>query len=130
VSDYVADTHGLYWYLTADAKLGPDAQTAFRQAEQGQGTIYVPSIVVAEMYYLMAKQGRMPLFVGVYQRLAAAAHLRFIDFRAEDVLEFDVLTTIPEMHDRIVAGVAWRLGLPCLTRDPALVKSGLIQTVW
>jgi hypothetical protein len=81
------------------------------------------------MYYLMAKQGRTHLFVGVYQRLATAAHIRFVDFRAEDVLEFDGLTAIPEMHDRIIAGVARRLGLPCLTRDPALVNSGLIQTV-
>jgi predicted nucleic acid-binding protein len=105
VSDYVADTHGLYWYLTADAALGANAQSAFQQAEQGRGMIYVPSIVVAEMYYLMAKQGRAHLFVAVYQRLTAAAHIRFVDFRAEDVLAFDALTAIPvsaSFQDRVV----------------------------
>lgn len=85
---------------------------------------------MAEIYYLMAKQGRAHLFAPVYQQLAAAAHIRFVDFRAEDVLGFDTLTTISEMHDRIIAGVAQRLGLPCLTCDPELVNSGSIQTVW
>ena len=112
MSDYVADTHALYWYLTGDAKLGTNAQSAFQQAEQGQGTIHVPSIVVAEMYYLMAKQGQTHLFAGVYQRLSVAAHIRFLDFRAEDILEFDALIAIPEMHNRIIAGDAHRLGLP------------------
>jgi PIN domain nuclease of toxin-antitoxin system len=130
VSDYVADTHALYWYLTADAKLGAKALNAFQQAEQGAGMIYVLGIAVAEMCYLMTKQGRAHLFVTVYQRLATAAHIQFVDFRAEDVLEFDSLTMIPEMHDRIIAGVAQRFNLPCLTCDPDLINSGLIQTVW
>ena len=130
MSDYVADTHGLYWYLTADAKLGTKALDAFRQAERGEGTVYVPSIAVAELYYLMVKQERAHLFAAVYQRLATAAHIQFVDFRAEAVLEFDDLAAIPEMHDRMIAAVAQRLGLPCLTCYPELVNSRLIQTVW
>jgi hypothetical protein len=34
VSDCVADTHALYWYLTARPTLGDNARAAFSAAEQ------------------------------------------------------------------------------------------------
>jgi len=53
VSDYVTDTHALYWYLTASPNLGANARAAFLAGEQGQARIYVPSIVLAELYYIL-----------------------------------------------------------------------------
>lgn len=130
VGDAVADTHALFWYLTADRKLGAGALAAFQAAESGHGVIYVPSLVVAELYYLLARLNRLAEFAGLYHPLAAAPHIRFVAFRGEDVEQFDSLNGIPEMHDRIIAGVARRLGVPCLTRDPLVINSGLVATVW
>jgi hypothetical protein len=62
MSDYVTDTHALFWYLADDSRLGDEANRAFEEAEQGHALIYVPAIVLAEMYYLMAKQGLLPRF--------------------------------------------------------------------
>jgi hypothetical protein len=59
---YVADTHTLFWYLTASPRLGSQAKQAF--------------------------------------------------------------------HDRIIVGVARRLGAACLSLDPYIVDSGLAQVVW
>jgi len=130
VSDYVTDTHALYWYLTASSKLGVNAQAAFLAGEQGLTRIYIPSIVLAELYYLNAKYNRPLEFTQEYERLAGAGQFHFVDFRAADVLRFDILATIPEMHDRIIAGVAYAMGLPLLTRDTEIVESRVVQTVW
>jgi predicted nucleic acid-binding protein len=122
--------HALYWYLTARPTLGAKAQAAFLAGEQERVIIYIPSIVIAELYCLNLKLGRPLDFAQEFQRLAAARQYRFVDFRAADVLHFDALSAIPEMHNRIVTGVAYALGLPLLTRDQAIDDSGIVQTLW
>jgi PIN domain nuclease of toxin-antitoxin system len=126
VSDCVSDTHALYWYLTARPTLGENARAAFLAAEQGQAFVYIPSIVIAEPYYLNAKLGQPLNFAQEFQRLSAAGQFRFVNFRAVDVLRFDGLSAIPEMHDRMIAGVAHMLGLPLLTQDQGILNSGLV----
>lgn len=103
-------------------------------AQQSKGKlsfyIYIPSIVVAELHYVDVKLGRPLNFTQEFQRLATAGQFRFVDFKATDVLQFDALSAIPEMHDRIVVGVARALGLPLLTRDQAILDSDVVQTIW
>jgi len=130
VNAYVADTHALYWYLTAGPKLGANALAAFLEGEQGRARIHIPSVVLAELYYPNVKYGRPLDFLQEYERLTTSGQFDFVDFHAADVLRFDALAAIPEMHDRIIAGVAYDLKIPCLTRDPAIVNSGLVQTIW
>jgi PIN domain nuclease of toxin-antitoxin system len=130
VSDCVSDTHALYWYLTAGPTLGGNARAALLAAEQGQALVYIPSIVIAELYYLNVKLGQPLNFAQEFRRLTVAGQFRFVDFTATDVLRFDELSAIPEMHDRIIAGVAHTLGLPLLTRDQDILNSGVVQTLW
>ncbi len=130
MNEYVADTHALYWYLTGAPQLGPNALAAFREGEGGKAIILVPSIVLAELYFLNAKLGAPLDFAAEYSRLESAAQIHFMDFRADDVLRFDALTAIPEMHDRMIAGVAMARNCPCITRDSLIVASGIIPVVW
>lgn len=130
MSIYVTDTHALYWYLTDSPNLGKNAKNAFSSGEQGRSLIYIPSIVMAELYYLNVKYGSPLDFAHEYRRFADAGQFRFSDFHASDVLRFHSLLTIPEMHDRIIAGVAYAMGAPLLTRDPEIIRSNLVQTVW
>ncbi len=128
--EYVTDTHGLYWYLTASPKLGVNARGVFDRAGRGNCLIFIPSLVIAELYYLIAKLGGTLDFKLEYQRLENAGQFRFVDLRTADMLAFPLLSAIPEMHDRIIAGVAYRYKIPILTKDPSIVNSGLVLTVW
>ncbi len=130
MSDYVTDTHALYWYLVGHPNLGTNARTAFLAGEQGQARIYVPSLVLAELYYLNAKYNHPLEFSQEYEKLKGAGQFHFVDFRAADVLQFSALATIPEMHDRIIAGVAHMMKLPLLTRDTIIIASKVVQIVW
>jgi len=51
MKEYVADTHALLWYLTNSSLLGKDASTAFDEADSGNALIYIPVIVLAELYF-------------------------------------------------------------------------------
>lgn len=130
LNEYAADTRALYWYLTASPQLGANALAAFREGEQGRAVIYVSSITLAELYYLNVKLGSPLVFSQTLTRLKNAAQFVLVDFRADDTLLFDALTAIPEMHDRIIAGVALARNCPCLTRDRLIVGSGLVGVAW
>jgi predicted nucleic acid-binding protein len=130
VNKYVADTHALYWCLIRSPQLGANALAAFLEGEKGDAQIFIPSIVLAELYFLNVKVGSPLDFASEMSRLADAEQFEFVEFRAEDVLRFDALTTIPEMHDRIIASVALARDCQCLTRDSQIVSSGLISIVW
>ena len=130
VIHYVADTHALFWYLTASPKLGPKAKGAFDAAVRGEGVVYVPAIVIADLFFLIEKAGRPLDFRAEFNRLRSASQFAFVPFEAQDVVDFDADSAIPEMHDRMIVGVARRLGATLLTRDPAMVANPAIASAW
>ena len=73
MTEYVADTHALFWYLMAMPQLGANALAAFKEGENGQARLYVPSIVLAELYYLNGKLGYPLDYALEFARLASAA---------------------------------------------------------
>lgn len=127
---FVVDTHTLFWSLTDPSKLGKDALLAFKAGEHGTATLHVPVIVLAELYYLNAKQGYPLDFAQVFADIEVGGQFRIVDMQGSDVLEFDTLLSVPEMHDRMIAGAALRLGCPLLTKDGAIVSSGAVTTRW
>jgi PIN domain nuclease of toxin-antitoxin system len=127
---YVLDTHALIWYLRQDPKLGVQAKAVFEAAERHQTILIVPSIVVAELYYANAKHHLFPSFEAMYEDLIAKPYIRVVPFEHADVLDFDADSAVPEMHDRIITGVARRLNAPLLTSDPQIVSAGIVKTTW
>jgi hypothetical protein len=56
--------------------------------------------------------------------------LRLIDFAPDDVLDFDQDQPIPEMHDRIIVGLARRLDAPLITADAIISSAGVVNVIW
>jgi|SRR5215213_1444842 len=127
---YVADTHALFWYLTGSPRLGAKAKDAFDEGARGDALIYLPTIVLAELYYLNQKLAHPLDFTAGMAALQSSSQFVFVPLEAADTLEFDANKAIPEMHDRIIVGVARRLGAACLSLDPQIVSSSLVTTIW
>lgn len=130
MTSYVADTHALFWYLSASPRLGTNAKQAFQEGTDGRAIIFVPAIVMAELFFLNEKAGRPLEFGTEYQRLASSGQFVFVDFHAEEVLDFDHDVMVSEMHDRMIVGVARRLNATCLTIDSVILGAGLVPTLW
>jgi PIN domain nuclease of toxin-antitoxin system len=130
VTTYVADTHALFWYLTNSPRLGSQASQAFDEADQGTALIYVSAIVLAELYYLNAKQGSQLDVAAVVQHLRGSSQFVLVPFLPEDVIDFEASRAVPEMHDRMIVGVAHRFQATLLTRDPQIVNSNMVATLW
>lgn len=127
---YVVDTHALIWYLLNNKKLSPTARMIFQAAEQNQTILIIPAIVVAELYYSNAKNNWFADFISLYTDLISKPFIQFIPFEHLHVPNFSQDAIIPEMHDRMIAGAARRIGAPLITSDPLIVNSRIVTTVW
>ena len=77
---YVADTHALFWYLINSRSLGAGANGAFDEADNGQALIYIPAIVLAELYFLNEKKQSPVDFSMQYQRFEQSAQFVYCPF--------------------------------------------------
>jgi predicted nucleic acid-binding protein len=127
---YVVDTNALIWYLTTDKKLTKRASQIFEAAERGETRLYISAIVVAELYYVNKKWQYFNDFAQTYHTLKAKPYFRFVPFLADEVLDFDKATSIPEMHDRMIAGLAQRLNAPLITSDSLITSANIVTIIW
>jgi PIN domain nuclease of toxin-antitoxin system len=127
---YALDTHALIWYLLDDPKLGQQARVVFAAAEQNQVLLLVSAVVMAELYFANAKNKWFADFGALFADIVSKPFIRFVAFEHIHVANFSDDTTVPEMHDRIIAGMARRLGVPLLTSDPFIVRSSIVRIIW
>ncbi|HQU91300.1 MAG TPA: PIN domain-containing protein, partial [Pyrinomonadaceae bacterium] len=123
MNDYVADTHSLYWFLTASPRLGANAKSAFDEAQNGLAFIHISAIVLAELYYLNSKYSSPIDFAVEFQRLKAGSQYVLTPIDPDDIVDFYQDHAVSEMHDRIIVGLARRLNAPLLTVDKIIVAS-------
>jgi predicted nucleic acid-binding protein len=134
MSAVVADTHALIWYITADPRLSAPALAALQQAEQQRLPIYVPTIVVIELRYLVEKktitEQEFDTILGTLKSPTRYPTPAPLDLITAESLARIPRAVVPEMPDRIVAATAWTLGLPLVTRDTEIRKLTNITIIW
>lgn len=130
MDEFVSDTHELIWYFTDSKKLGSGVSRAFEDADNGDALIHISAVVLAEMYYANVKMGYPVDFAATYRQLDTARQFVLTPFDPEDVLDFGTDSTVSEMHDRMIVGLARRLAIPLLTVDQNIIQSGLVEVIW
>jgi PIN domain nuclease of toxin-antitoxin system len=133
MTDYVTDTHALIWYLTNSPRLGSEARVAFDACDQGEAVIYVPTICLVEMIYLIEK-GRIPnnmMALLEVELKAGTSGLILVDLTADVAKQVEkvIREDIPDLPDRIISATALSLKLTLITRDRKIQMSGL-KTIW
>ena len=82
------------------------------------------------MFYLNVKLGKPIDFASKFDELEKGPQFILTPMNAEDILDFEKDSSVSEMHDRMIVGVARRLGAPLLTADRNITASGLVEIVW
>lgn len=129
-SAYVVDTHALIWYLTGDPKLSVQVKAIFEAAERGETQLILSVISLAEMYYANQKRRLFSDFQVMFESLKSNLAYQFVDLKPDHILEFTRDAAVPEMHDRIIVGLAKRLGIRLITVDSLIIAAQTVTTVW
>ena len=113
---YLLDTHLIYWWMTADAKLGRATQRIIAKSD-----IVVSTASVWEMVLKNAK-GKLPLPRGsLVEQLEAQGFimLPILPRHIDTVRHLDCSHADP--FDRLLIAQAWDEKLTLLTRDAAML---------
>lgn len=129
----VLDTHAAVWYLLDQQTLSHDANAAIEQAVADGHPLYLSTISLVEVIYLVEK-GRLPS--RALERMERALDLPNAALVAVP-LTLEICRTlvqipraaVPDMPDRIIAATALHLGLPLVTRDRK-IHASQIQSIW
>ena len=127
---YVLDTHALFWYLTASPKLSPKAKDIIDKGLNSECTIIISTITLAELYFLNEKLGLPLNFLNEYKKIIAENLFEIIPVKPENILLFEKLSDIKEMHDRIIASVALECKAVLITRDKEVTRCNKIKVMW
>lgn len=133
MSSVIGDTHAIIWHLLRSANSSERARATFNAAALAGSPIYVASISLVEVYYLV-ERGRVPQEVPSHIENALADVTNALEFVP---LNLDVARAVarvprgavPDMPDRIIAATALHLNLPLISRDRA-IRATRIQTIW
>lgn len=129
----VADTHTLIWSLFEPSRLSVAAKTALTNAEVAGAPIYVSSVSIVELRYLVEKgkftEDDYDAVLRVLHDPATAPTVVPLDMETSDDVKQIARANVPDMPDRIIAATAHYLGLPLVTCDSKIQSSG-ITTIW
>jgi PIN domain nuclease of toxin-antitoxin system len=129
----VADSHAIFWHLQRSSRLSEPAAEALRDAAASDGlTVSVATLV--DLWY--ATQTTRAITVADLARVRAALNASArVDLHMIDTSIADAYTTIPrsvlsDPWDRFIVATARALEAPLVTRDNAIRKAQLVETVW
>ncbi len=127
---FCLDTHAVYWRRTASPRLSAAAAQVFEDAIHGHAILIVPYVVVAELFYVLQKYGQVGLYAPLLGDFQTFPYYRLEPLTLADLMALDSVPEIPEMHDRLIALAAKRLGARIVTKDKTIQASPQVKCVW
>lgn len=126
------DTNALIWWSTAPEELSRKARNTIEEAIKKE-EVLVSSISVWEVY-LLAKKGRIELYIDIDSWLEKLESLPFIKFIpidnkiASQSVKLDFDNSDPA--DRIIIATALNMGAKLVTSDKKILNYSKVQSVW
>lgn len=127
---YVVDTHAIVWFFEESNELGRNALNIF---DSKSSRLIIPTIVLAEIFYLAQRRKITPSFEDIFQIIEQDD--RCIIYP----LDINVIRFLPDrlnIHDGIICGTALiyrellKEDVRLITRDKEIIDSGIIATIW
>lgn len=129
----VADTHIVIWYVSGDPLLSANALNAIEAAAQVGDPVYVSTISVVEIIYLVEKHKLPQALVNRVLTALDDPTGVFVLFPVSNSVARELSQIprgiVPDMPDRIIAATASHMNLPLITADHK-IQAAAIKTIW
>lgn len=134
MSEYVSDTHALYWHLTNDPRLSARARQVFLDTDRGSHRLFVPGIALVELVYLV-ERGRLAAapvehLLRLVGPIGGSYSVAGLDHGTVQALRHVPRLAVPDMPDRIIVATALQLGLTLITRDDRIRRAATVPILW
>lgn len=130
----VADTHTIIWYLVEPQRLSANAVLSLDQATNTGQSIYISTISIVEICYLVEKNRLPELVLHSLLNVCDSSNAPIITVSLNrtiaEVLRKINRNIVPDMPDRIIAATALNLNLPLVTKDAKIQALTGIDTIW
>ncbi len=127
---YVTDTHSLIWYLLNSSKLSFEASKAFEEIEAGKAQLIIPTIVIAEIIYLIKRNKIEADINALIQKIQESNNFRISPLNMDVLLCFKKQKVILEMHDSLIMCEAIIQSARIITNDKEITNSELVDVIW
>lgn len=132
MTDFILDTVGFVHYL--EDNLPGSAASAVKQAEGGNGSVFLPQIALGEFIYITLK-GRLNVSnpigsVGQIIDQLNSSPTFSISSMPTDAWEIFIQLKIPELHDRMIAAEALSRDIPLISSDSSFSAVKGLEIVW
>lgn len=128
-SNYVVDTMAIVLRLER-RKLSKRIKNVFAAAEIGEIGLLIPAVAAFEIGYL-AERNRIEIGLATLKDYIDENNsIEMADLDLSIILKSFEITDIPELHDRLIAGIAYAKDLEVITNDPDIIASEFVTTVW
>ena len=127
---YMTDTHSLLWAFTRPRKLGERARRAFDEIANGESSLLIPVIVLAELIFTIENKPIQADLDEILDSIQNTPNVEFVDFDYESAMRLRDLSTIPEMHDRMIVATALEYQAILITVDESITTSGVVNVIW
>ena len=134
MSDIVIDTQIAIWYFDNSSRLSSAANAALDGAVQHGNIIYLSTISIVEITYLIEKGKIAP---DKLLRLDAQLRLPNTSFAVQsltkeisNMIGLIPRDIVPDMPDRIIAATALYLDAPLISSDSEINKLNNIKVIW
>ena len=129
----VADSHALVWFAQGSPHLSAPAAEALREAEGGDGiTVSVATLI--DLWYVTqtTEAVNLPQLSELRALITASPALALhpVDLAVTDAYTAIDRDLLKDPWDRLIVATAQTLQVPLVTRDRAIQRSGLIETIW
>ena len=97
---------------------------------RSQHEVIVSPLVLAELVIIAEKQRVNFDLAAAIAMLKDVPGFRFVDLTTETALRTQQLTTLPDIHDRLIVATALEYGATLLTADQAITVADIVPVAW
>lgn len=127
---YMTDTHSLLWAFRQPRKLGENARRVFAEIASGQAKLLIPVIVLAELFFAIENKPIEADLDKILEAIDNSANVEIVDFDYEATLKLRTLSSVPEMHDRMIVACALLNSATLITCDRAITAAQVVEVIW
>ncbi len=122
------DTHALVWHLTEDDHLGTQARKLLNKADMGNENMVVPTIVLAEAYYISEKYNKS--FEGLLDKINSSPNYSSYPLNLKIIELIKDLPEVYSIHDAIIVATANILETELISKDETIEEQSDVATLW